>query len=130
MIKGDPPKGLEYTKKLLEYDKPATFFDKAQKIITRKEQTEDNTISQWCEILGSTKTNEHTREFLKYLIQENALKEESVKGQPPNQTETYSLDKKRLLECYSQTADYKIRRDLCLQVINKVEKGIKTIKDF
>lgn len=127
LITDKPPKNLEYVQKLLEYDKETTLYEKFKKKITRSNNTRPHTKSQWCQILGSSKTNPQTRSFLEKLIQNKALvKEEEQK----DGTELYKLDKDRLEELAFQDPYYNMHRDFFFRIINNQEPNKKIVNDF
>jgi hypothetical protein len=128
LILNKPPKNLEYIQKLLNYDPHTTFLEKAKKWVTQKNQTRPHTISEWCEILGSTKNNTSARSFLENLIKEDALIQEGNKGNPPNQSKTYRLDKKKLEQALYNDPFWNWIRDISIQIINNQEpyKKVKT----
>jgi hypothetical protein len=129
LVKGKPPKGITYTKKLLNYSQPATFTDKIKHRFFNK-KTQAHNISQWCRILDSSKNNNHTRKYLNYLKEKNALLEEYKEGEPPNQTTYYSLDKNQLLVALKESDWWNTHRDLVFQVVNQAEDGKKIVTDF
>jgi len=130
LILKEPPKNLEYTKKLLNYDPKTTLLEKTKKWITRKDQTRPHSKSEWCEILGSTKNNTSVRNFLDILIEENVLVYEDTRGQPPNEYDRYKLDKKRLEQVFSQGPFWNWIRDLSIRIINNQEDDKKVVSDF
>lgn len=130
LILKEPPKKLEYIKKLLNYDPNQTFLEKTKKWITRKDQTRPHSKSEWCEILGSTKNNTSVRNFLDILIEKNVLVYEDTKGQPPNEYDRYKLDKKRLENVFSKDPFWNWIRDISIRTINNQEPNKKVVNDF
>lgn len=130
LILNEPPKKLEYIQKLLHYDAHDNIIEKAKKWITRTDQTRPHSKSEWCEILGSTKNNTSVRNFLKILIEEEALVYEDTKGEPPNQYDTYKLDKNRLEEVIYEDPFWNWIRDISIRMINNQESNRKIVTDF
>lgn len=124
------PKKLRYIKILLSYDQSNTFLQKAKKWITKKDKTRPHTISEWCEILGSTKTNNNARKFLDKLVEEEALKHEDTTGQPPNEEKRYRLDKVRLEEAFYEDPMWNWIRDIAFRTINNQEPRKKVVTDI
>lgn len=130
IILNKPPKNLEYVQKLLNYDAHTTFLEKAKRWVTQTNRTRPHTISEWCEILGSSKHNSSARDFLEKLVDEEALIQEGTKGKPPNQSETYRLDKKKLEEAIYNDSFWNWIRDLSIQIINNQEPYKKVVTDI
>ena len=130
LILKQPPKKLEYINKLLEYDPPATLYEKAKTWITKKEETRPHSISEWCQILGSTSNNNNTRDFLEELVEKDALVSEGRVGKKPNEKEVYRIDKKRLEQVVYNDPFWNWIRSLSIRLINNQESNRKIVKDF
>lgn len=127
LILETPPKKLEYVSKLYNYDKKKTFLEKTKKIILGSDYTRPHTISKWCQILGSTKNNQATRDFLELLVDKQALVKDGVKGSPPNQAELYRLDRNKLTETVYNDVFWDWIRDISIEVINNQEPNKKVV---
>lgn len=125
LVQGDKPKGLEYVEKLLNYDQPQTWPEKIKARFT-SEKTKANTYSKWCRILGSTRTNQHTRKFLDYLIEHEALQLVQDNGDQKK----YSLNKEQLLDAIRESYWWEQHRDLAFQIIQNSEPNRKLVRDF
>lgn len=129
LIQKNTPKKLVYLQKLLNYEKPVTLYEKAKTWLS-KDIAGPHTKRKWMTIVGSTKDNGNCEDFMDYLIQENALVEQGKIGEPPNKTETYSLDKNRLLEVFYESDYYTWHRDIFIETINHAEPDRKIVTDF
>lgn len=125
-----PPRKLEYINKLLQYDQPATLFEKAKNWLVKDQTTRPHSISEWCQVLGSTKNNENTRDFLEELIQKDALVHEDTIGKKPNRKKVYRLDKQRLEQVLYKDPFWNWIRNLSIRIINSQENNRKIVKDF
>lgn len=123
------PKKIVYIQKLLQYDQPDTFIEKA-KTYFRQEKTRPHSIGRWAEIIGSTSNNKNARNFLEKLAEENALEKEGERGNPPNKREVYTLNKQKLIECFKESSYYDWHRDLFIKTINQAEPNKKIVTDF
>jgi len=130
LVLNQPPKNLEYIEKLLNYDPQTTLLEKAKKWVTKKDRTRPHTISEWCEILGSTKNNTSARTFLQKLVEEDALINEGTKGEPPNESKTYRLDKKNLEKAIYNDPFWNWIRDISIKMINRQEPYKKVVTDI
>lgn len=130
LILKEQPKRLEYINKLFQYDPPATLYEKAKTWITRDKTTRPHSISEWCQILGSTRNNQNTREFLEKLVEEEALVYEDTVGETPNTNDRYILDKARLEEVMYNSAFWKWTRPISERMYNNQEPNKKIVKDF
>jgi len=125
LILDKPPKKLEYILKLKDYEETNLYLQ-AKNFLTSNRKTQAYTVSKWCEILDSTKTNPTARSFLETLIEEDVLVEN---GTNPNGDEQYSLDKKELLGCYQKSFFYQLTRDLNIETINQEERFKSVVTD-
>lgn len=127
LITDKPPKNLEYIQKLLNYDRKQTLLEKAKKYVTRTDQTRPHSISEWCNILGSTKTNPNTRKFLEKLVEQDAL---VMDEENSNGTELYRLDKKNLEEAFYNDPYWNWIREISFRIIDNQEPNRKTVTDI
>jgi len=123
LIIEDPPKKLEYLLILKNYDEE-NLYQQTKNFLTGNRKTQAYTISKWCEVLDSTKTNPTARGFLETLIEEDVLIQEGVNK---DDAEVYRLDKKALLSCYRKSFFYQLTRELNIETINQEER-FKTVK--
>jgi hypothetical protein len=130
IIVQEPPKNLEYMNKLFKYDQQKTLLQKAKTFITKTDRTRPHSISEWCQILGSTKNNSSTRTFLEELVEKDALVEKGSKGNPPNECKLYILDKKRLEKVFYNDPYWSWIKDISFRVINGPEENKKIVTDF
>ena len=118
LIIEDKPKNLQYIERLFNYDQKQTILEKTKKWITRTNRTRPHSISEWCKILGSTETNQHTRGFLENLVDEKAL---VLEKKDKNGVKLYRLDKKRLEKVAYNSDFWSYIRDFSFRMINKQE---------
>jgi len=129
MIKGQLPKGVQYTKTLLNYDPERTIPGRIkQRIVGSK--TKEHAKKEWYRILGSHDKNQNTRDYIDHLIENNALQLEKKEGKPPNETEYYSLNKQRLRELYRESWWFKAQEDLIFETIDKAVSGKRIANDY
>lgn len=121
-----PPKKLEYLLKLKNYEEN-NLFQQAKNFLTANRKTQAYTVSKWCEVLDSSKTNPTTRGFLDTLIEEDALVYE---GENKDDAEVYSLDKKALISCYHKSFCYQLMKDLNIETINQEERFKSVVTDI
>jgi len=129
LILEDEPKKLVYLKKLLTYDQPSNFYERAKTFFTA-DKTRPHSISEWAEIVGSKRNNGNTRSFLESLADKDALQLEGERQSGNKTYKVYSVNKDRLLKVFSKSTYYHWNRDLMIKTINKAESNRKVIKDF
>lgn len=117
------PKNLEHIQTLFNYDQKTTLLEKAKKWVTRRNHTRPHSISEWCQILGSTKTNPDTRSFLEQLVEEDAL---FLEDEDQYGTKLYKLDKAKLEEAVFNDCYWDWNRSLSIRLINNQEPS-KTV---
>lgn len=121
------PRNLEYIEKLFNYDRKQTLIEKTKKWITRTDQTRPHSISEWCQILGSTETNPNTRNFLEKLVEQEAL---VLENEDSNGTKLYRLDKKKLENALYEDPFWNWIRDLSFRLIDNQEPNRTTTTEI
>lgn len=128
-ILSSKPDRLEYVEKLLKYEESHGWLDKIQKVVKRKRTTRSHSISEWCKILGKSKTNPQVRDFLQKLIEKNILIENGER-KTGAEHKVYKLDKDRLENLLYNSSYYAWHRDIFFRVVNNQEPNKKIVTDI
>jgi len=80
--------------------------------------------------LEAPKTIHLPAHFLQKLVEEDALINEGTKGEPPNESKTYRLDKKNLEKAIYNDPFWNWIRDISIKMINRQEPYKKVVTDI